>query len=111
MAATDTLLKVRIWTKSILIALVGLYLLLFILMNYSERINLWLFFGQTIDNISAILGLICAAILGSLLTLLVRMLLRTFSQIRQSRENGRTDRLEREISEMKMKSAGLGKRG
>ena len=110
MAASDTLLKIRIWTKTILFAIVALYALLFLLFNLSQRISLWLFFGVEIADVNAMLALVIAFLLGGLLTLLVRMIFTTLSQMRQARDRGRSDRLEREISEMKMKSSGMGQR-
>ncbi len=105
MSASDTLLKVRVWTKIILLSLVAIYSIVFILVNARGSIDIWLFPTVTIIGISPIVGLIAAFLLGALVTLLIRTVFTTWKQFRLSRESGRTDRLEREIQEMKLRSS------
>ena len=106
MAVSDTFLKIRIWTNIIILAIVAIYTLLFLGFNYGERVELWLFFGTSLRS-SMLLALLAAFVLGSLLTLLVRMIFTTVSQIRQSRDRSRSRQLEAEVSEMRTRSAQL----
>ena len=110
MAASNTFLKIRIWIKSILFGLVALYVLVFLAKNFSQDISLWLFPTIEVNDVNAMLALFVAFLLGGLITLLVRTIFKTLSQMRQARDQNRNDRLEREISEMKMKSSGMGQR-
>ncbi len=106
MGAADTFLKIRIWTKLILLGLVGVYALLFIFLNSGDYLTLWLFFNVE-PRVPMLLALLGAFVLGSLLTLLIRAVIRTMQQVKTSRSRGRTERLEREISDMRTKSARL----
>ena len=108
--ASNTFLKIRIWAKSILFGLIALYALVFLLSNFSQTISLWLFPSVSVEDVNAMLALFIAFLLGGLITLLVRTILKTIGQMRKARDQGRNDRLEREISEMKMKSSGMGQR-
>jgi hypothetical protein len=104
MPASDTLLKIRVYTKLALLAIVALYATLFILLNYSERIDVWLFFG-TSPNLNAIVALAVAYALGALTMLLARTALTTWTQWKVARERGRTQRLEREVADMRTAAA------
>jgi uncharacterized integral membrane protein len=106
MAASLTLLKIRIWTKLILIGLVALYVGLFILFNTSKPVELWLF-PRVEPSVSVLLALLAAFVLGSLVTLLTRAVMRTIQQIKAARQRGRADKLEREIADMQTKSTRL----
>lgn len=108
MAASDTFLKIRIWTKVIVLALLAIYTLLFLFMN-SGPVELWWFFGRRIGT-NVIVALLGAFILGALLALLLRTIVTTMRQIKQSRERGRAQKLEREIADMRVKSAKLQQR-
>ena len=108
MPAADTLLKVRIWVKVVLLSLVGIYTLLFIFLNARQEIGMWLFFGVR-PTVNVLVALLCAFLLGSLLTLLARTLATTVRQVRDSRERARTQRLEREVADMRVKAAKTGK--
>ena len=106
MAVSEKLLKIRIWTKVILLSLAAIYTLLFLFLNSTEQVSVWLFWGvePTTSLLVAILG---AFLLGSLLTLLVRMVIKTVRQMGKAREMGRTKKLEGEIRDMRTKAAKL----
>lgn len=106
MAFSDVLLKVRIWTKIILLALVVLYTLAFAFSNSDEDINVWLFFNRE-PRVNVLVALLGAFVLGSLMTVLIRMVYSTLGQFRASRERTRTHRLEREIADMRTKATTL----
>ncbi|MEM1012357.1 MAG: hypothetical protein AAGI46_09055 [Planctomycetota bacterium] len=102
--ASDTLLKVRIWTKVTLLSIVAIYTIVFVLLNGRGTIDVWLFPTVTL-NTSPIVGLLAAFVLGALAMLLTRMAFATLRQAKTAREKGRTDRLEREIQEMKLRAS------
>ena len=102
-ALSDAFLKLRIWLKIAVLALVLIYFLLFLYFN-SQQTTLWLFPGTRFET-NVIVALLGAFLLGSLLTLLLRMLYTTLTQIRTSQQRTRAARLEREIDEMKAKAA------
>ena len=99
-------LKVRVWTKVLLIAAVALYAIIFASINSGEPVKLWIFFNRRYEGSVLTLILMCFAI-GVLGTLLVRTTLRTVRQIRELREKGRIIKMERENVEMKAKAAKL----
>ena len=95
----------RIWAKVLLLAVVLVYFLLFLYFN-SQDVVLWLFPGTQFQT-NMVVALLGAVVLGSLLTLLVRMVAVTLRQVRQRRDRVRTDKLEREITDMRTKAASL----
>lgn len=97
-------LKVKIWTKGVLVGIVTIYLLLFIFNNLNKKADFWFWFGQEPKTPLLLLVFLCLAV-GILGTLLVRTLLGTMRQIREMRVRGRTERLEREVQEMKSKAS------
>jgi uncharacterized membrane protein YciS (DUF1049 family) len=103
MSASNTLLKIRVYTKIVLLSLVAIYSLAFILVNTGQTVDLWLFPFVTIQGMNTILALLAAFILGVIVTLLLRTALATWKQLRLSRDRDRTDRLEHEIQEMKLR--------
>jgi uncharacterized integral membrane protein len=100
------LLKIRVWTKVVLLGLVAIYTLLFIFLNTGQSIDVWLFFGVE-PRMSVLLALAGAFVLGSLVTLLVRTVVKTVQQVKVARERGRTQRMEREIADMRTKASSL----
>ena len=110
MAVSDKLLKIRIWTKVIALAVAGLYTLVFLLQNTGEQVELWLFFGVA-PTMSLLVAMLSSFLLGALLTLLVRMVIKTVRQMQKARERGRTQRLENEIRDMRTKASTLQTRG
>lgn len=103
---SDTLLKIRIWAKIILLVLVLVYTLLFVFFNQRDVV-LWYFPFADRATVPVLVALIGAFILGAMLAVLIRMVLKTVTQIRDSRDRGRTERLEREIADMRTKAGSL----
>jgi len=99
-------LKIKIWTKVVIFAVVALYLLLFFLNNYSKEVTFWYWFKR--EPKQSVLTLVALSfVLGVLATVLVAMMFRTVRQIRELRNKSRTERLEREVADMKAKAAML----
>ena len=99
-------LKLRIWLKLIVLGLLLLYTLLFVFLN-NRDVELWYLPFTDRATVPVLVALIGAFILGALLAVMVRMVVRTVSQIRESRDRGRTQRLEREIADMRTKAQSL----
>jgi uncharacterized membrane protein YciS (DUF1049 family) len=99
-------LKIKIWTKVVIFALVALYLLLFFLNNYSKQVTFWYWFNRE-PNQSVLLLVALSFVLGVIVAILVRMMFKTVHQVREMRNKARTDRLEREVADMKAKAAML----
>jgi lysylphosphatidylglycerol synthetase-like protein (DUF2156 family) len=96
----------KLWTKLILVAAVLLYVLLFVYNNSGQPVQFWWWFNRTPET--SVFFLTAGAFLtGVVMTLLIRTLWKTFRQIRRSQDRSRTDRLEREMAEMRSKAAKL----
>lgn len=106
MALSASLLRIWIWAKIILLGIVLLYTLLFVFKNSSEGMELW-YFPNRIAPVPVLVALIGAFLLGSLLTILVRLVFNTIRQMRSARDRDRTARLEREIADMRTKASTL----
>lgn len=98
-------LKIKIWTKGICAALVLLYLLIFILKN-DQDVPFWWWFNHD-HNYSKLLLIAIAFFAGVITTILLRTTLRTIKQINEVRRRSRTDRLERDLNDMKLKASRL----
>ena len=99
-------LKIKIWTKTLVVGALVLYALLFILNNSGQAVKFWYWFRREYETSMLVLILITflAGVVG---TLLVRTTISTLRQIREARARSRTDRLEREVADMKTKAAML----
>ena len=100
------LLKIKIWTKMVLFALIALYTLLFFFNNWDQSVTVWFFFNSQY-TISVLLLVFLTFVIGVIGTLLVRTTLKTIRQIRDVRVRERAVRLEREVADMKAKAAML----
>jgi uncharacterized integral membrane protein len=99
-------IKIKAWTKAILIGALLIYALLFIYNNSGEPVNFWWWFSHT--HPTSVFFLTAGAFLaGIIFTILVRTSWKTWRQIRTMRERGRTGKLEREMADMKAKAAML----
>jgi uncharacterized membrane protein YciS (DUF1049 family) len=101
-------LRTWLWIKATLLAAVLLYLLLFIF-NNNRRVEVWIWFGPKTEV--SLLGLISTLLAtGVVLTLLIKTVFTTIRQLQQARAKARTNRLEREVAEMRAKAEMLQKR-
>lgn len=100
-------LKIKVWTKTTLVAVAGIYALLFILNNSGQAVKFWyLPFKDTIETpMLVLIGLTFIA--GILSTLIVRTTFTTLRQIRELKARNRIDKLERSNAEIKAKAAML----
>ena len=103
---TNIWLKFRIWTKVVLFILVAIYALLFFINNTGKVVSPWIFFGREPATPLLLLIFLTFAI-GVIGTLLVRTTLKTIRQVRELRERSRSEKIERELADMKSKAAML----
>jgi uncharacterized integral membrane protein len=102
----DTWLKLKFWTKVTITALVTLYIAIFIAKNSERSAQFWYWFRR--DYQIPILILAAFSFLaGAVSVVLIRTTYRTVRQLRDLRSRSRTEKLEREIADMKSKAAML----
>ncbi len=99
-------LKIKIWSKVSFVAAILIYVLIFTAKNSTEPVKFWFWFNRTAET-SILLFALYAVLTGIVFTVLVSTTLRTVRQVRDLRTKGRTDRLEREMAEMRAKAAML----
>ena len=100
-------LKIKIWAKVALLVFVTIYLLTFIFKNSDEPAKFWYWFWKPDVETSILYFTLFTFFAGVLTTILVRMMFKTVYQVREMRNKARTDRLEREVADMKAKAAML----
>jgi len=99
-------LKIRIWFKTILFVLVLVYIFVFVIKNNEQTVDVWLFYNTRYKG-SLLLVLLLTFVAGVVTTLLVRTIFNTLRQVREYRDRARSQKLEREIHDMKTKAAML----
>jgi hypothetical protein len=105
---TNAFLKVKVWSKVILFGLVLVYITIFIVQNSENKATLWVWPGRDRPLETSVLKLVLVAfLLGVVGTLLVRTSFRTLRQIREVRDRSRSERMERELTDMKTKAGML----
>ena len=101
-------LKVKLWSKSIVFGLIGLYVLLFMAFNWNVRVQGDLDFVFTKFRDSRILAvLFFTAVLSVVGWWLFRTVLTTIRQFKEMRQRNLTSRLEKDLAEMKAKAGML----
>ena len=109
---SNAILKIKVWTKVILFGLILVYITVFIIQNSENHAQLWVWFGRGKQVQTSVLKLVLAAfLLGVIGTLLVRTSFRTVRQIKEVRERNRTERMERDLVDMRTKAGMLRSRG
>ena len=105
---TNAFLKVKVWTKVVIFGLILVYLTFFMVENSENKATLWVWFGRERPLETSVLKLVLVAFLAGVVgTLLVRTSFRTLRQIREVRDRGRTERMERDLIDMKTKAGML----
>ena len=100
-------LKIKVWTKLVLFALLTVYVLTFIWKNIDPHVDLWVWYFRPPITLSVLLLALVSFFIGVLGTILSRTTIKTIRQIRQIQERSRVERIERERDEMKAKAAML----
>lgn len=99
-------LKVKIWTKMLLLAAVFVYVILFTYKNAQQRVQFWYWFNHRPDT-TLLLLVVCSFLAGAVGALLLRASFRTIRQVQELQERNRAQRLDREVADMKTKAAML----
>lgn len=99
-------LKFKIWTKVIVGLLVLLYIALFFFSNLSHGANVWIFPWHEVQTTVLIVAFV-SFLVGVLVTVLFRTIIRTRRQIREIQERNRSVKLERAVQDMHAKASML----
>ncbi|CAN5679027.1 hypothetical protein BH09PLA1_BH09PLA1_22350 [soil metagenome] len=103
-------LKIKVWTKVVVGCALGLYVLLFIYNNSGQPVQFWWWFNHTqpasVFTLSSL-----AFVAGILAAVLVRTTWITYSQFRELQRRSRSQKMERDLADMKSKAAMLKTRG
>lgn len=99
-------LKLKVWSKIVLFALLFLYLAIFIYKNSDKSASFWYWWNR--EPQWPVLYLVLGAfVIGVLVTVLLRTTYKTIAQVRELQARSRAERLQREVEEMKTKAAML----
>jgi len=105
-------LKIKVWTKISVAAIIVLYLLIFILKNGDRKAEFWFWFGQNGQYSGSLLSLVAFSFLiGGLVAMLATTTFRTVKQVRELRNRTRSAKLEHEVADMRAKAAMLQTKG
>lgn len=99
-------LKIKIWMKVGLLALVLLYVLFFVYKNAKEPVKLWYWYNHQPQTTVLMLAL-CSFLAGVVGTLLVRTTFATIRQVNELKDRQRAQRLDRAVADMQAKAAML----
>lgn len=103
----DLWLKIKVWTKIIIITVFVAYLLIFVIQNANKLVWIWYWFGQPQAETTALKLIVYMFLAGVLGTLLARMLFRTIKQINELRGRSASAQMQRDVADMKAKAAML----
>jgi hypothetical protein len=101
---TNTWLKIRIWTKIVIVFLFALYGIIFLISNSGKTVDVWIWGRYDIGLLPLIFF---TFLFGVVTTVLVRTTFRTIRQIRELRGRNRSEQLNRDIAEMKARTEQL----
>jgi uncharacterized integral membrane protein len=99
-------LKIKVWTKIAVAFALFVYGVIFVYQNSARPVKPWFWFGREPDT-SVLILVLCAFLLGVVGTILFRTTIKTLRQLRNLRDRTRSERLEREVAEMRTKAAML----
>jgi lysylphosphatidylglycerol synthetase-like protein (DUF2156 family) len=102
----DLWTRIKAWTKSIIFAAVVLYVVLFIYNNTGKPVSFWWWFKKSPETSVFVLSAI-AFFAGVICTLLSGTVWRTWRQLSNAAKRGKQDKIERDLAEIKAKSAML----
>jgi len=90
-------LKIKIWTKVVIISVVVIFLLIFVMENANKEITIWWWFGREVATTALML-------IG---TLLVRVAAKTMRQVRELKQHNANLQMRQDVAEIKTKAAML----
>jgi uncharacterized integral membrane protein len=96
--------KIKVWTKMTVVALVAIYLMIFVIKNSGQYVVFWYWHTSTWPLLAFTFFTFLA---GVVVTLLVRTTWKTIWQIRDMRKRSAGERAQRELADMRAKAAML----
>src|SRR4051812_31024225 len=96
-------LKVREWTKILVVVLVLLYVICFVANNSSTKAAVWFWFNVR-PEVTVLLLALYAFLAGVLVAVLTRTTFRTIQQFKQMQERQRAAKVERQVAEIEQKA-------
>jgi uncharacterized integral membrane protein len=99
-------LKIRIWTKVVVISAMVIYVILFTYNNAQERVRLWYWFNHSPET-NLLLAVLCSFVAGVVGTILARTTLRTVRQVQDLQDRARSQKMDRDMAEIRAKAAML----
>src|SRR5207244_6045966 len=100
-------LKIKVWSKVLVVSALVLYGLMFILKNSGQSVKFWFWFFKDPYETSLLLLVFCTFLAGVIAAILAGTTFKTIRQIREMRQRSRSERLARDVEEMKSKAARL----
>lgn len=99
-------LKIKVWTKIAVFAFLFLYVIIFVAKNSGQKVKVWYWINHEPET--TVLPLVLWAFgTGVVGTILVRTTFKTLRQFRDMQERGRTEKMHREMQDMKAKAGML----
>jgi uncharacterized integral membrane protein len=99
-------LKIKIWTKVVIISVVVIFLLIFVMENANKEITIWWWFGREVAT-TALMLIGCMFLAGVICTLLVRVAAKTMRQVRELKQHNANLQMRQDVAEIKTKAAML----
>jgi hypothetical protein len=97
-------LKIKVWTKITLFAILTIAVLVFLFENVNKPVNVWLWN----DIPTTLLKVLMFTVLISVIfTIMLGTTFRTVRQVKEIRARSRAEKMEREVAEMKVKASML----
>lgn len=100
-------LKIKIWTKVLLVVLAVAYVVTFAVSNSEKPATFWYFVNIPTVTTSVLKLVLIAFVSGVAVAVLARTTFRTIGQIRELKERQATERRERELEDLKAKAGML----
>jgi hypothetical protein len=102
--------KIKVWTKVAVFAILFFYVILFVINNGGLPVKFWYWIHHEADT-SVLVLVLWAFVTGVVGTILIRTTFKTLRQIREMQERGRTEKMHRELQDMKAKAGMLRSKG
>jgi uncharacterized membrane protein YciS (DUF1049 family) len=98
--------KLKLWTKATLVGLLALYVILFTYFNAQEKVQFWYWFHHQPET-NLLLFVLCTFFAGVIAAILAQTMFRTLRQVREMKMRSKLDRLDRDLTDRKVKAAML----
>jgi len=100
-------LKIKVWSKVAFVSALVIYALFFILKNSGQSVKFWFWFFKEPYETSLLVLVFSTFLAGVIATILVRTSFKTVRQIRELQARNRSERMARDVEEMKEKASRL----